>query len=103
MENISEYFNMLLDSEKLIAYGGLTLVLLIIFIETGLFFGFFFPGDALLFSAGLLCGTQHFDVNLFLLLLSVTFAAIVGNITGFFSGKLFGKRLFAKKDSFFFK
>ena len=43
MENISEYFNMLLDSEKLIAYGGLTLVLLIIFIETGLFFGFFFP------------------------------------------------------------
>ena len=69
MENISEFFKLLLDSEKLIAYGGLTLVLLIIFIETGLIFGFFFPGDALLFSAGLLCGTQHFDVNIVILLL----------------------------------
>ena len=103
MENISEFFNLLLDSEKLIAYGGLTLVLLIIFIETGLFFGFFFPGDALLFSAGLLCGTNHIDVNIFLLLLSVTLAAILGNVTGFLSGKYFGKKLFAKEDSFFFK
>ena len=103
MDNIAEFFSLLLDSEKLIAYGGLTLVLVIIFIETGLFFGFFFPGDALLFSAGLLCGTQHLDVNIFLMLLSVTLAAILGNVTGYVSGKLFGKKLFAKKDSFFFK
>lgn len=103
MDNISDIFSLLLDSKKLIAYGGLTLVLLIIFIETGLFFGFFFPGDALLFSAGLLCGTQHFDVNIFLLLLSTTLAAILGNVTGFASGKYFGNKLFAKEDSFFFK
>ena len=92
MDNIIEFFSLLLDSEKLIAYGGLTLVLLIIFIETGLFFGFFFPGDALLFSAGLLCGTNHLDVNIFLLLLSVTLAAVLGNVIGFLSGKYFGKK-----------
>lgn len=103
MESISEYFNILLDSEKIIAYGGLTLVLLIVFIETGLFFGFFFPGDALLFSAGLLCGTDHFDVNIMTLLLTITAAAILGNIVGYVSGKLFGKKLFSKDDSFFFK
>ena len=94
---------MLLDSEKLIAYGGLTILLLIIFAETGLFFGFFFAGDALLFSSGLLCGTQHLDVNIFLLLSTVTLAAISGNITGYITGKIFGKKLFAKDDSIFFK
>ena len=103
MENISEFFNMLLDSEKLIAYGGLTLLLIIIFAETGLFFGFIFPGDALLISAGLLCSSDKFDVNIFLLLSSVSLAAILGNITGYVTGKYFGKKLFTKDDSLFFK
>lgn len=103
MENISEFFNILLDSEKLIAYGGLTLLLIIIFAETGLFFGFIFPGDALLISAGLLCSSDKFDVNIFLLLSSVSLAAILGNITGYVTGKYFGKKLFAKDDSLFFK
>ena len=103
MENISEFFNILLDSEKLIAYGGLTLLLIIIFAETGLFFGFIFPGDALLISAGLLCSSDKFDVNIFLLLSSVSLAAILGNITGYVTGKYFGKKLFTKDDSFFFK
>ena len=103
METISEFFNILLDSEKLIAYGGLTLLLIIIFAETGLFFGFIFPGDALLISAGLLCSSDKFDVNIFLLLSSVSLAAILGNITGYVTGKYFGKKLFTKDDSFFFK
>lgn len=103
MENISEFFNILLDSEKLIAYGGLTLLLIIVFAETGLVFGFIFPGDALLISAGLLCSSDKFDVNIFLLLSSVSLAAILGNITGYVTGKYFGKKLFTKDDSFFFK
>lgn len=103
METISEFFNILLDSEKLIAYGGLTLLLIIIFAETGLFFGFIFPGDALLISAGLLCSSDKFDVNIFLLLSSVSLAAILGNITGYVTGKYFGKKLFTKDDSLFFK
>ena len=103
MENISDFFSSLLDSQKLIHYGGLTLLLIIIFIETGFVFGFFFPGDTLLFTAGLLCGTNDLDINIFFLLFSVTGAAILGNLTGYISGKYFGKKLFAKEDSFFFK
>ncbi|HMT27809.1 MAG TPA: DedA family protein [Bacteroidia bacterium] len=103
MENIKEIFEILLDSEKLIAYGGLTLLLFIIFAETGLFFGFIFPGDALLLTAGLLCSTENFDVNIYLLLFSATLVAVMGNITGYATGKYFGKRLFAKKDSLFFR
>ncbi len=103
MENIKELFTILLDSEKLIAYGGLTLLLIIIFSETGMFFGFIFPGDALLLTSGLLCSTDKFDVNIFLLLASVTLVAILGNVTGYATGKYFGKNLFTKKDSLFFK
>ena len=103
MENLKDFFEILLDSEKLIAYGGLTLLLLIIFAETGLFFGFIFPGDALLITAGLLCSTEKFDVNIFLLLTSASISAILGNITGYTTGKYFGKKLFTKDDSLFFK
>jgi membrane-associated protein len=103
MESIEELFTILLDSEKLIAYGGLTLLLIIIFSETRLFFGFIFPGDALLLTSGLLCSTENFDVNIFVLLTTVTVIAILGNITGYATGKYFGKRLFTKKDSLFFK
>ncbi len=103
MENISEIIRFLFDTEKLIQYGGLSLLLIIIFAETGILIGFFLPGDSLLFSAGLLCGTKDLSVNIFVLLLSVTIAAIVGNITGYFSGKTIGKRLYKKKDSLFFK
>ncbi len=103
MDSFIEFFKILLDSEKLIAYGGLTLLLIIIFAETGLFFCFFLPGDALLFSSGLLCGTKNLDVNIFLLLFSITIAAILGNTVGYISGKIFGKKLFEKDDSFFLK
>ncbi len=103
METISDFFTLLFDSKKLIHYGGFSLLLVIIFIETGLVFGFFFPGDTLLFTAGLLCGTNDLEINIFLLLFSVTGAAILGNLIGYISGKYFGKKLFAKEDSFFFK
>jgi len=46
-----EYLSLLTDTEKLIHYGGLSILLIIIIIETGFFFGFFFPGDSLLFTA----------------------------------------------------
>lgn len=103
MESIQGFFDILMDSEKLIAYGGLTLLLIIIFAETGLFFGFIFPGDPLLFTAGLLCGTQDLTINIYLLLFSVTLAAIVGNMVGYASGKILSKTILNKTDTFFFK
>ncbi len=102
MENLREFFEILINSEKLIHYGGLALLLMVIFAETGLVIGFIFPGDALLFTAGLLCGSD-LVVSIWLLLLTAAAAAITGNITGFFTGKIFGQRLLLKKDSFFFK
>jgi len=103
MENLLHFFEILFSSEELIKYGGLALLLIIIYAETGLFFGFIFPGDALLFTAGLFCGTGALAVNIFLLVISVAFAAYIGNLTGYGTGKFFGKKLFQKKDTLFFK
>jgi membrane-associated protein len=102
MENLREFFEILLNSEKLIHYGGLALLLIVIFAETGLIIGFIFPGDALLFTAGLLCGSD-LAVNIWLLVPAVALAAFTGNITGYYTGKIFGQRLLLKKDTFFFK
>lgn len=103
MEAISNFFDLLIHSDKLIRVGGLALLLVIVYLETGVFFGFIFAGDALLFSAGLLCGTDLLDVHLLVLLFLLTGAAIAGNLTGYYTGKFLGKRLHSKKDSWFFK
>jgi len=103
MEAISNFFDLLVHSDKLIRVGGLALLLVIVYLETGVFFGFIFAGDALLFSAGLLCGTDLLDIHLLLLLFLVTGAAVAGNLTGYYTGKFLGKRLHTKKDSWFFK
>jgi membrane-associated protein len=102
MENLRDFFEILLNSEKLIQYGGLALLLFVIFAETGLVFGFIFPGDALLFTAGLLCGSD-LAVNFWLLGATVACAAIAGNVTGYFTGKFIGHRQLLKKDTLFFK
>ena len=52
-----DFFN----PESIIRYGGITLLLVIIFMETGVFFGFFLPGDSLVFVAGLLSDTEYLD------------------------------------------
>ncbi|MCY7411324.1 MAG: DedA family protein, partial [Chitinophagales bacterium] len=79
-----------MNSEQLIHYGGLTLIVIVVFIETGLFFGFFLPGDYLLFTAGLLCGTNDLNVELLTLLIAVTVAAIAGDFTGYTTGRVAG-------------
>ncbi len=103
MQNLGEFFEMLLSSERLIQNGGLALLLIIVFAETGIFLGFIFPGDALLFTSGVLCGTKYLSVDIYVLLILICIAAIAGNITGYFTGKYLGKRLFFKKDTLFFK
>jgi membrane-associated protein len=78
-------------------------LLFVVFAETGLFFGFFLPGDSLLFVAGLLCGTPIFDVHIITLLISVSIAGILGNFVGYYFGKKTGPVIFSRDDSFFFK
>ena len=103
MENVIEFIKTLLHPQSIIHYGGLSLLLFVVFAETGLFFGFFLPGDSLLFVSGLLCGTPIFDVNIITLLISVSMAGILGNFVGYYFGKKTGPVIFSRDDSFFFK
>src|SRR3569623_2096941 len=89
-----------LDPLALIAAAGYIGLFAIVLAESGLFFGFFFPGDSLLFSAGLLA-SQHV-LYLPILLAIVPIAAIAGDSIGYAFGKWVGPRLFVKEDSLFF-
>lgn len=100
---IMDFLQKLVNPESIIHYGGLTLLVFVVFAETGLFFGFFLPGDSLLFTAGLLCGIGIFDTSIYTLLTSVSLAAIFGNVVGYWFGKKMGKALFKRKNTFFFK
>lgn len=103
MTQIAEFFQYLLNSEEIIRTGGLVLITLIIFIENGIFFGFFLPGDYLLFLSGVFAGTKILAVPLPLLLFCIFAAAVVGSLTGYLTGRYFGDRLQNRPDSLFFK
>jgi len=78
---------------------GLVGIFLFVFAESGLFFGFFLPGDSLLFTAGVLAGAGHF--NIFLLFFGSFLMAVLGDSFGYWFGKKIGPRIFSKPDSFF--
>ncbi|AOM76830.1 DedA family protein [Pedobacter steynii] len=92
-----------IDPEKLLKEGGFYVVMFVIFAETGLFFGFFLPGDYLLFLAGMFVATGKLDVNLYVLIVGLIIAAVSGNFTGYWFGRKTGPVLYHRKDSFFFK
>jgi len=85
----------------LIQAVGIIGIIFIVFAETGLFFGFFFPGDSLLFTAGILA-SQGF-LNIYTLIIGCIIAAILGDSIGYWSGKKYGRRLFDRDAGFFFK
>lgn len=85
----------------LIQTGGLLLIALIIFGESGMMIGFFFPGDTLLFSAGILAATGKLGIIPTLIVIAV--AAILGDNTGYHIGSKLGRRLFNKPDSIVFR
>lgn len=102
----------LLNPQFYIEHGGLWMILFIVFAETGLFAGFFLPGDALLFVTGIFSdtivsaalfktGTQWADLGILWLLISV--AGILGNFVGYWFGRKSGPFLFERKDTFFFR
>ena len=73
----------------------------ITFAESGLFFGFFLPGDSLLFTAGFLASQNIF--NIWILLPLITLGAIGGDSVGFWTGRKFGGWMLKQKESFFFQ
>ncbi len=102
----------LLDPKTYINNGGLWMIVFIVFAETGLFAGFFLPGDALLFVTGIyssdIVSGALFDTNnqwadLGILWVLITIAGIIGNFVGYWFGKKSGHFLYERKDTFFFK
>jgi membrane-associated protein len=102
----------LLNPEFYIKMGGFWVILFIIFAETGLFVGFFLPGDSLLFVSGIYAvdiieatfgglGSDLLDTTV--LATCVAIAAIIGNEVGYWFGRKAGPSLYKKEDSFFFK
>jgi membrane-associated protein len=89
------------DVTHLIEVGGLLLIALIIFAESGMMVGFFFPGDTLLFSAGILAAGGKLPIVLTLFVIAG--AAILGDNIGYQIGKSLGPRLFRKKDGLIFR
>jgi membrane-associated protein len=101
-ESIQEFFAMF-QPRYIIEYGGLILLLTVVFIENGLFFGFFLPGDSLMFAAGLLCYTGVLDHSFELVISSVFITAVIGNMFGYYFGYKTGPALYSRKDTFFFR
>ena len=85
----------------LIEVGGLLVLFLIIFSESGMMVGFFFPGDTLLFTSGILAASGRLPA--LEVILVVALAAILGDNVGYHIGRSFGRKLFSKPDSFIFR
>src|SRR5215217_7070900 len=103
MNRLVDLFHQLTDVQHLVQVGGYVGLTAIIFAETGLLVGFFLPGDSLLVTAGLLSAQPKFGLNIWLLGLLLTVAAIVGNSLGYAIGRVSGPRLFTRDDSLLFK
>lgn len=89
------------DPITIIKAVGIVGVILIVFAETGLFFGFFFPGDSLLFTAGIFASQGYLDI--WVLVFGCLVAAILGDSVGYWSGKKYGRELFDRDKGFLFK
>ncbi len=98
------FWNFIFDTHHLIEYGGLILILAIVYIETGFFLGFVITGgDYLLFAAGMFCGTQYLELPLPWLVAVLILASFLGDLTGYFKGKWLGEKLSVNNNSRFFK
>lgn len=112
MHDFIELLKELMNADKLAAlvtlYGGLYLVALVIFAETGLFVGFFLPGDSLLFVTGLMIANSQSPfnndfANLVYWISLISIAGIIGNMVGYWFGKKTGPILFERRDTLLFK
>ncbi|MBM3801902.1 MAG: DedA family protein [Acidimicrobiia bacterium] len=104
MDSIIDFLRSLYNPEKLIELirsGGYVVLAAIVFAETGLFVGFFLPGDSLLFTAGLVAAQGFFNLGYLMLLLSVM--AIAGDALGYSIGHKAGEALYVKEDNLWFR
>ena len=118
------HWSQLLQPQWYVENGGLWLLLFVVFAETGLFVGFFLPGDSLLFVAGIFAhkmengepglahqflklfgmgGVQNEYVDLFVLVGLISIVGILGNSVGYWTGRKVGPAMYNWRDRFLFK
>jgi membrane-associated protein len=105
------HWSQLLQPQFYIEHGGLWLILFVVFAETGLFAGFFLPGDSLLFVAGIYASSLANEVfahnneylSLIVLCVLISLAGIIGNYVGFTFGRKVGPAMYDWKENLFFK
>ncbi|MBC7554366.1 MAG: VTT domain-containing protein [Taibaiella sp.] len=108
MHIILDIFKNLTNAEWINAHGGLYIVMFVIFAETGLFVGFFLPGDSLLFITGMIIANSlspfgNAAVNLVYWITLISVAGILGNLVGYWFGNKSGHLLMKRPDSLLFK
>lgn len=96
-------FLLFLDAESLIRYGGLFLACLIVYGSTGLFFCFFLPSGAVLFTVGVFTAIGDLPQNIFTVCSLLILSSFAGSITGYGFGWKAGQLLYRRKDSKFFR
>jgi len=92
--------------EWIINNGGLYFLLLVVFAETGLFVGFFLPGDSLLFAAGIFLerlADEFFGFHFSFIIILVIVASVLGNIVGYWFGRKAGPLLYERKETWLFR
>ena len=95
---MTEFFSHLYHFDELIRWGGYTVLVAIVFAETGLLAGFFLPGDSLLVTAGLLASGDS-TLKIWWLIILLSAAAISGDSAGYAIGYHLGPRIFCRQDS----
>jgi len=96
----------LLQPQWYVAHGGVWIIMLIVFAETGLFMGFFLPGDSLLFVAGIMWRDLEegfFNVPFVFLMVLISICAILGNMVGYWFGRKIGPAMYTWKNRWYFK
>ena len=108
MSELVAFLHNLTSPDWIMAHGGLYVVLFIVFAETGLFVGFFLPGDSLLFITGMIIANIVVPgvapvLNLLYWVLLISAAGIIGNFVGYWFGMRSGDILLKRKDTWLFK
>jgi membrane-associated protein len=101
MGSLRDLLHQIYNVQEIVRWGGPVLVCAIIFVETGLFVGFFLPGDSLLVTAGIFASAGQ--LSLASLLIPVALCAIAGDQFGYWIGRRLGQRLYSRPDSRFFR
>jgi membrane-associated protein len=103
MQEVWEFIQTLLSPKSIIEYGGLVLLCIVVFVESGVFFGFFLPGDSLILTGGVLTATGIIDQPIVIVEVCLIASAILGYLAGYWFGFSTGPALYKRKDSLFFR